>query len=458
MPSSCPLPQRRRRLSLVLIAALSSALIAVSCAGPGARPSGRAAELPPPVRFTLPNGLKLIVQEHRAADILAIYMWVAIGVRDEQPEQLGYSHFQEHMLFKGTDTWGPGHIDRSVEGVGGRANAVTSFDYTAYFTTLPADRLEPAVQTLSEMAFRSIFDPVEVDRERRVIFEEARIEQDTPRTAMIRQLYALAFAGTGYGHPLLGTPETLNAATPDRLRAYYRKHYTPSNMVLVVVGPVEPAHVRAVVERWFGAQPNSGFTRGPAPPAPALSGRISRDVERPEQQAMLGMAWLAPKASDPNGYAVDLLTKIIGGTESSRLVQSLRDRDHLVQSLRMSYGALAGAGIVTLWATMEPRDLAAVEAAVLGEITRIQEHGVTEEERQLAVTQAEARYAFDRETTEGLAFAYGIAELTWSLDEELRYIEALNAITLEELQEAARRWLSTTSFVRVAFAPRKAAP
>ena len=173
---------------------------------------------------------------------------------------------------------------------------------------------------------------------------------------------------------------------------------------------------------------------------------------------MLGMAWFAPKANDVNGYAVDLLTKIIGGTESSRLVQSLRDRDHLVQSVRMSYGALAGAGIVTLSATMEPKNLTAVEAAVLAEIARVQEHGVSEEERQLAVTQAEARYAFDRETTEGLAFAYGIAELTWSLDEELRYIEALNAITRAELQEAARRWLSITNFVRIAFAPRKAAP
>ena len=455
MRTSCPLP---RRHSLALIATLAAALLTAACAGSSARSSAGVPELSPPVRVTLPNGLKLIVQEHWAADIVAIYMWVAIGVRDERPDQLGYSHFQEHMLFKGTDTWGPGHIDRSVEGVGGRANAVTSFDYTTFFTTLPADRLEPAVQTLSEMAFRSIFDPTEVDRERKVIFEEARIEQDSPRTAMIRQLYALAFAGTPYGRPLLGTPDTLNAATPDRLRAYYRQHYTPSNMVFVVVGPVKPARVQAVVERAFGAQPNSGFVRGPAPSAPSLSGRIARDVERPEQQAMLGMAWIAPKGNDVSGYAVDLLTKIIGGTESSRLVQSLRDRDHLVQSVRMSYNALAGARIVTLSAAMEPRDLPTVEAAVLAEITRIQEHGVTEEERQLAVTQAEARYAFDRETTEGLAFAYGIAELTWSLAEELRYIEALNAITRAELQEAARRWLSTTSFVRIAFAPKKAAP
>jgi zinc protease len=408
------------------------------------------------VRETLPNGLTLIVQEHRAADVVSIYMWVASGVRDEAPDQLGYAHFQEHMLFKGTDEWGPGHIDRAVEGVGGRKNALTSFDYTTFFMTVPSDQLESGVQILAAMAFRSVFDPAEIDRERQVIFEEARIEQDNPRTAMIRQLYAMVFEGTPYGRPVLGTPATLNAATRDRLRTYYRLHYTPDNMALVVVGPVKPADVKAIVQRAFGPQPNSGFTRGPAPAARPLSGRTARDVERPEQQAMLGMAWIAPKADDVSGYAVDLLTTIIAGTESSRLAQSLRDRDGLVQSIRMSYAPLQGAGLVTVLATAEAEDLPAVEQAVLAEIVRVQEEGVTEEERQLAITRAEAQFAFDRETSDGLAFAYGVAETTWSLDEELRYVDTLRGITREQIREAARGWLSTTGYARVAFAPPKA--
>ena len=169
------------------------------------------------------------------------------------------------------------------------------------------------------------------------------------------------------------------------------------------------------------------------------------------------MAWLGPKADDEAGNAVDLLTTIIAGTESARLVQSLRDRDRLVQNVRMSYSALAGAGIVTLWAELEAKDLAAVEQAVLAEMRRIQDQGVTEEERQLAVTRAEKQYAFDRETSEGLAFAFGLAELTWALDEELRYIDTLRKVTREQIQEAARRWLSTQNYARIGFAPRKAA-
>lgn len=445
-----------------LAAALAAALLAGACAASPstlpAEPPGRpAAELPPPTRERLPNGLTLIIQDHRAADIVAVYLWIGVGVRDEAPDQLGDAHFQEHMLFKGTDTWGPGHIDRTVEGVGGRSNAVTSFDYTTFYMTLPAGELQSAVQILADMAFRSAFDPVEIDRERQVIFEEARIEQDNPRTAIIRQLHALAFEGSPYGRPLLGTPATMKAATRDRLRAFYHRYYVPDNMVLVVVGPVDLAQVRALAQRTFGPVPAAGLKRTPVPPVRPLAGRISREVERPEQQAFLGMAWLAPRADDEEGYAIDLLTTIIAGTESARLVQSLRDRDRLVQNITMSFSSLEGAGIVTLRAELEARDLETVEQAVLAEIGRIQEQGVTEDELRLALTRAEANYAFDRETVEGLAFAYGLAELTWSLDDELRYIDSLGKVTRQQIQEAARRWLPATAYVRIGFAPRKAA-
>src|SRR6266511_367082 len=245
------------------------------CAGPpsGARPVAVPAasdgELHPPVRETLPNGLRLIVQEHRAADIVALYLWVGVGVRYEKPDELGYSHFMEHMLFKGTDKWGPGYLDRAVEGVGGRSNAVTSFDYTTFYLILPTDAMEMGVQLLADMGFRSVFAPEEIAREREVIFEEAHIEADNPKTAIIRQLYGLVFDANPYGRPVLGTPATMNAATHDRLLAYYKHYYTPENMALVVAGPVEFKTVRAAVNRTFGRMPATGLKPMQAPaPAP----------------------------------------------------------------------------------------------------------------------------------------------------------------------------------------------
>lgn len=432
---------------------LVTSLLAGGCAGLSGH-GAAGGDLPAPVRQVLPNGLRLIVQDHRAADIVAVYLYVGVGVRYERPDQLGYSHFQEHMLFKGTDKWGPGYIDRAVEGVGGRTNATTSFDYTDFYIVVPAEATEMALQTLADMAFRSKFDPKEVAREREVIFEEANIETDNPRTAIIRQLYGLVFADNPYGYPVLGTRPTMNAATSEILKAYNRKYYTPENMALVVAGPVEVKTVRAMVDRIWGVIPATGYKAAPPPVPHPLGGTVRRTVERPEQQARLAMGWQAPPANDLTGDAVDLLTTILAGAESSRLAKRLRDQERLVSSITMNYAALMGGGIVTLRADLEARDLARVEQIILEEIARMQESGPTEAERQLAVIQFESQHAFDTETSEGLANAYALAETTWTLEAELGYIDRLGKITREQIRDAARRYLSRTNYAQIAFRPK----
>jgi predicted Zn-dependent peptidase len=178
-------------------------------------------------------------------------------------------------------------------------------------------------------------------------------------------------------------------------------------------------------------------------------------VERPEQQAFLAMGWQAPRADDPNGDAVDLLTTILAGSESSRLVRRLRDDERLVNGVIMSYSAQMGGGITSLRAELEAKDLAQVERIVLEEIAKIQESGPTEEERQLAVTKFEAQHAFDTETSEGLANAYGLAETTWTLEAELGYVDRLRKITREQIRDAARRYLSRSDYAQVGFVPKK---
>jgi zinc protease len=452
----------------VLVAGL--ALVAAGCAATtgGAPPpgtsTGRATAAPGaaaksgpsgPIRQVLPSGLRLIIQDHRAADVVAVYMYVGVGVRYERPDQLGYSHFQEHMLFKGTDKWGPGYIDRAVEGVGGRTNATTSFDYTDFYIVVPVEAMEMAMQTLAEMAFRSTFPPAEVDREREVIFEEANIEADNPKTAIIRQLYGLVFPDNPYGYPVLGTRPTMNAATSEILKAYNHRYYTPENITLVVVGPVDPAAVRAMVDRIWGSIPPTGYKTTPAPAPPPLKGQVRRTVERPEQQALLAIGWQAPASDDATGDAVDMVTTILGGTESSRLVRRLRDDDRLVSGVTMNYAAQMGGGIVSLRLELEAENVDKVEKIIFEEIARMQESGPTDDERQLALTKFESQHAFDTETSEGLANAYGLAETTWTLDAEVGYVDRLRKITNAQIRDAARRYLSRENFARIAFTPRK---
>lgn len=441
-------PLRLPALLVLLVAGLLSSCITA--------PS-REAPVPGPSRYILPNGVRLIVQAHRASDAVALHLWVGVGARDEEPAERGFSHFVEHMLFKGTDTLPTGFMDREVESVGGRTNAGTSWDYTFYYLLLPAARALRGIEVLADVAANSSFDPAEMDREREVIFEEVRLGEDDTDSFLARRLYELAFRGHPYGFRILGEADAMNAATRDSLRGYYRRHYVPSNLTVVVVGAVNPGEIRAAVERTFGGLPARPHTRRPLPPPPAVDAASRGTVERPERQASLGLAWPGPALGDPGMFAADLLAHILGGSRSSRLTQALRERARLVSSIRAEYGSLQGGGLLTVTARCEPSDVARVEAAILEEVRRIGDEGVSEGERERALTAAEAEHAFATETAEGRAHAYGHAETLWTLEGELGYLAGLRAVTREQIQDSARRYVGGAP-ARLVLMPREMKP
>jgi zinc protease len=263
------------------------------------------------------------------------------------------------------------------------------------------------------------------------------------------------FPDNPYGYPVLGTKQTLDGATSALLKEFNHHYYTPQNITLVVVGPIDLPAVRGMVDRIWGTIPATGYKTTP-PPVPApLKGQVRKTVERPEQQAILALGWQAPPSNDATGDAVDMVTTILGGTESARLVRRLRDEDRLVSGVTMNYAAQMGGGIVSLRLDLEAENLDKVEKIVLEEVARMQDSGPTDEERQLALIKFESQHAFDTETSEGLANAYGLAETTWTLDAELTYVDRLRKITNEQIRDAARRYLSRENFARIAFTPRK---
>ena len=433
--------------AVAFLLALSSGCLTAST------PPGARAGLPAPIREVLPNGMRLIIQEHRAARTVAVHLWAGVGGRDEAVGERGFSHFAEHMLFKGTDTRPRGFVEHDVEAVGGRTNAGTSNDYTFYYLLLPATRTREGIALIADMVVNSAFDPTELGRERDVVFEEMRLNEDNPRSSLGRQLYSLLYQGHPYGRPVLGDAADLRGATRQTLRGYYKRHYVPENMTLVVVGPVDPAQVRAAAAEAFGRLPRTGYTRQPVPAPAAIEGVRARAVERPERQGQLGLAWLAPPLGDPDMAAVDVLSHILGGSRSSRLNQALREKARLVSGISGWYGALQGAGALGVTAQLESADQEAVERGILAEIHRIQAEGVTAEELGRAITASEAEREFSRETVEGLALAYGRAETTWSLEAERAYLDRVRAVTRADVQAAARHYL-TDSYARLAFVPR----
>jgi len=434
----------RGRLVLVLV-------LLAGCASGAA--GGRAAVSSRPTREVLPNGVVLIAQEHRASDVVALQLWMRVGGRDETADELGLSHYLEHMLFKGTPTRPPGSIDALIEGLGGTSNAFTSQDYTHFDVVLPAQHMRAGIELLADIAVNASFEQRELDAERKVVFEEMRLTEDNPDRFMVRRLYEVGYAPHPYGRPLLGTEQLIGALTRDRLNAYYKKFYVPGDMVLVAVGAVKSADVRDAVVATFGRLSGSPPPRPPSASPPTLAGGRRDDIRRSEQQAYLGLGWRTAATNEPDVYAVDLLTYILGDSPSSRLSQRLRDQDRLVFAIEAAYGAWERAGLTTVVARLDPANLARAEATILEVIQRVKAEGVTEAERQRAIITAESNYAFDIETAEGLAKTYGQAETTWTLDDELAYLSRLRQITAAQIQAVARKYFADDDYARVRFLP-----
>jgi len=405
-----------------------------------------------PTRHVLHNGVRVLVQEYPSSEVVAVQLWVRAGGRDEAAAELGLAHYLEHMLFKGTTTRSRGFIDRDVEGVGGRMNAGTSLDFTFYHAVLPAPRAAATIEMLADISVNSTLDETELELEKKVVIEEMRRSEDAPRGHLARQLYSMVFDSHPYGRPVLGTADIIQKLNRETLLAFYRRHYVPESFTLVVVGPVKTSEMLGAAERTLGRLPRSGSQRLPQSMPASLTPKKT-EVQRPGTLAYLGMGWLGPKLDHADTPAVELLVSILGQSRSSRLVQSLRERLALVNSVSSDYAALETGGAVTVIAQLEAENLARAEAEILSEIRRIREQGVTDEELRRAITRAEADHEFESETAEGRARLFGRAETVWRLTEELAYIDRLRSVKPDQIRLAARRYLDLERYGRLAFVP-----
>ena len=397
-------------------------------------------------RVRLANGLTAVLQLHDAAEVAAVQLWVRAGARDEGPDEAGLSHFIEHLLFKGTPSRGPGVIDQTISGLGGEMNAATSQDWTYFHVVLPAARLDTALDILADAAQHAEFDPVEVERERHVVLEEIRRAEDTPSAALWRALARAHFGEHAYGRPVLGSAESIAGVPRDKILDYYRRSYAPNNATVVVAGSMPAARSLDAVREAFGSwAPRPLPERPRRPPVPPGVPRRTQE-SKALHQTYLGLAWAGPTPPDPDVYALDLVTTVLGQGRSSRLVQALRERLGLVSGIGSSFYLQHDSGMVAITARTTTATYAEIEAAILGEVGRLSEDLVTEEEFDRAMTAVEAEHAFGRETAEGAAYTLGTADTVWTLEFELGYIDAVRRVTREAMREVARRHLRSDRF------------
>jgi zinc protease len=388
----------------------------------------------------LASGLELCLVRNPQAPLVTSAIFYRVGARDEEPGRGGLAHFLEHLMFKGSEEYGPGEIDRRTQALGGSNNAFTSHDVTAYWFTFAADRWTEALDIESDRMRGLRLDPAEVDAERRVIVEEIAMYRDDPWDALELDVQAALFPGHPYGRPVLGTAEELAGEDPEVLAAFHRRYYRPANAVLVVAGDVERSareRVEAAFEGLDGPAP-----RRTAPPPVARGATRSRLERRHGEVARLLLSLPAPPPDDPDHAGLRMLATLLASGRSSRLQRRLVDEGQLCLSVSASVADNEGDGFFAVAAELLPgAEPGEVERRIVAELAELAAVPVADAELERGRQVFQADWAWGQERIHQLAVAVGLAASQFDLGQPGRLLDAALDAGPQRLAALAGRWL-----------------
>ncbi|MCP5057258.1 MAG: insulinase family protein [bacterium] len=394
---------------------------------------------------TLPEGPTLLLREAHVAPVAEIQVLAQVGAADEGPGEAGLAHFHEHMLFKGTETRGVGEIAGTLEGVGGRINAWTSFDTTCYHATLPSDAIAVGLDVLADATQHSLFDPEETRREIEVVLEEIRRSEDEPHHVLSDLIFSTAYRTHPYRAPILGSRESVASLTPERLRAFYRRWYTPTNLVVVATGDFETGWMREQIAAAFSKAETPAPTRGRAAESSQEGLRVALE-RRPFERACLDLSWPATNLAHPDTPLLDLLAYVLGGGESSRLVRRVKEEAGLCDRIDASCYTPFEPGLFGSTVDLEPEQTENVVEAIVRETERVRHEPVSEAELERARANFLASQAWEGESVSGMARKLGSFQvLAGDHRQADRYLEAVRTATAQDLQRVAVAYLGSQS-------------
>lgn len=424
--------------------------------------SGQAAEVEKTIfEKTLSNGLKVIVKEDHRAPVLVQQIWYRAGSMDENTGTTGIAHVLEHMMFKGTRSVPQGEFSKRIAAAGGRENAFTSYDYTAYFQQLHKNKLELAMRLESDRMRNLVLSDAEFAKEVKVVMEERRMRtDDQPHSLLFEKMMAMAFQEHPYQHPIIGWMNDLSTLTVADARTWYQSWYAPNNAVLVVAGDVKASEVFAMAQRYYGAIPSRALPKRKQFSEPPQLGIKRFTVKAPAELPLLVMAYHAPTLRDPQKdtmpYALDVLAGVLDGNQSARLNKILVRERQLASSAGAGYdGAARGPSLFTLEATpSEGVSVAELEAALRGQIAVLARDGVSAQELARVKAQVTANEVYKRDSVFYQAMQIGQMEsIGLSYKNIPEILVKLQAVTAQQVQDAARDILKDDNLIVAVLEP-----
>jgi zinc protease len=413
----------------------------------------------PAVRETvLDNGLKVLVQEVHTAPLASVWCWYKVGSKDEGPGLTGVSHWVEHMNFKGTRNIPRDQVKGIIEQFGGTWNGYTWIDQTTYLETASSDALDRMLFIEAERMSACLYTPDDCESERTVIISELKGGENDPEQLLDIELTAAAFRVHPYQHPTIGWLSDLETMTRDDLYGHYRRFYIPNNATLVIVGDVDTDTVLRQVEHHFGAIP-----AGDTPP------RVRGSIEPPQQAerrvhfrkegttAYWRAAFHAPAVSDPDFFPMLFIDAALSGASgvnlwsghqvptpqrSARLYRAVVDRG-LASNVGGAVLPTEHPFLYYIWGTVAERQtLKNVEEAILTEVDRLAQYGITEAEFTKVRTQLRARFVYEIDSVTDIAHQLGYFETIGSWKTFQNLIPRLATVTVDQVNAVARRYLT----------------
>ncbi len=400
-----------------------------------------------PTTYKLANGLEVVVIEDHLAPVVTQMVWYRTGAADEDAGHSGIAHFLEHLMFKGTPTVGPGEFSKIVARNGGEDNAFTFYDYTAYFQTISADRLDLIMKLESDRMQNLSLADDQVYPERDVIVEERRQRIDgSPFARLVEAVRYSLLANSPYGRPAIGWKQEMEQLTTADAVAWYKKWYTPSNATLIVVGDVKPDDVKALAEKYYGPIPSRPVPPRVRPQIAPLGGAERRltlrdgNIHQPEFIRM----YVAPSytaKTRKQALALEVFDVIFGTGTTSRLYQALAVKMKVATSVASSYDDTAIDPIAyDISGSPAPgKDIADVEKGVDAVIQTLLKGGVTDAEVADAKTRLQAQAILARDSLDGPAHSIGEAIATGqTIDDVENWPDNIAAVTTAEVNDAMR--------------------
>jgi len=392
----------------------------------------------------LSNGLKVILLENHKAPVVTFQVWYRVGSRNEQWGKTGLSHMLEHMMFKGTEKFGPEDFSRTVQENGGNENAFTSADYTAYFENLSGDRIQVSLDLESDRMHNLLLREDDFRTERMVVEEERRLRtEDNPKAYLMEQLEAAAFQLQPYHWPTAGWMEDLKKLTLADLKDYYRTYYNPVNAFLVVVGDFSKRELLAKLQKAFGSLPPGEKPNQEKAIDPPQHGERRIFLERQAQLPYILMGYHVPNLLNADSYVLEVIATILAGGRSSRFSRELIQGRQLVLDADAENSLLSkDPGLFLISAEPLPGESTAeVEKAIDEEIRRLQAEPVGEGELQRARNQLEASFVSFQDSIffQAMLLAqYEIAQDWRSVDQ---YIPEIGKVTSQDILRVAKQYL-----------------